>query len=124
MALLRALMRAVIIALAIWAGQAVIVQANHAGIWAMVTLGIGSAVLGLILTRYLIHPGGRGQEGGIQFFSTGIVVGVFYALLPKRPGMALADFVLTLGVAVVAGLTEGFVPDHVVDRKGTRKPRT
>ncbi|NMP23275.1 hypothetical protein [Sulfobacillus harzensis] len=108
---LRALFRAVVVALAIWAGQSLVPSSNRAGIWAMVSLGIGCAVLGVILVKAVWTADGRMARAGLQFLATAVILEVFYWLLPKTIGMGVSDFVLALAIGIVSGLSEWVAPD-------------
>ena len=111
MTTLRALFRAVIVALAIWVGQNLVSPVNTAGVWAMISLGIASALAGVLLTRYVARSSARLQEAGLQFVATTVSLVLFYWFLPKHGAMAGWDVVLAVGVGVVSGATEWIVPD-------------
>lgn len=117
MTTLRALFRAVVVALAIWAGQSIIVSANKTGTWAMVTLGIASAIGGVLLTRFLAHTDNRLGESGLQFVATAAILVLYYWLLPKNAAMVGPDLGLAVSVAILSGLAEWLVPDVVAPRK-------
>ncbi len=109
---IRALLRALVIALAIWVGQLVLTASHKAGIWAMVSLGIASAILGLGLVEVFAAHRGRRAQVTWHFLATLIVMEAFYMLLPRVSIPAFnADFVLSLGVAVISGLSEWLVKD-------------
>lgn len=112
MTMTRAVVRAVVVALAIWAGQTVMPSSNRIGIWAMVSLGIGSAVLGMLLTRLITYSHRRWSAGLLNFVGTTVILLGFYLLLPKRPAMVMPDLILAFEVGVLSGLTEGFLPER------------
>lgn len=121
MAILGALFRAVVVALAIWVGQTVLAPSNKTGIWAMVSLGIASALAGMLLTRYAVRSHGRISGAGLQFFATTAVLEIFYWLLPKYyPATAGYDAGLAVAVGLLSGLSEWIVPDLTM----IKKPRT
>lgn len=110
MTILRALFRTMVVGLSIWIGQN-LVPANTTGIWAMVSLGIASAIGGVILTRYMAHTKHRGQEAILQFVATSVILELYYLLLPKHPAMEAADAALAALVGVASGISEWLVPD-------------
>ncbi len=112
MALLQAFFRAVVVASAIWAGQTALAPANKMGIWAMVSLGIASGLLGLILTRVATRADTRALSAMLEFLGTTVILAVFYLLLPKSLAAWAADFVLAVVVGAVSGLVEWVLPDH------------
>lgn len=115
MTLIRAFFRAVIVALAVWAGQSIL-PANRVGIWAMVSLGIAAAILGLLFTHILTHPKSRGTSAAWQFAATAIVLFAFYWLIPKHPLMVGPDMTLVIAIAIISGLSEWFVSDPLANR--------
>ncbi len=114
---LRALFRAVVVALAIWAVQSMVPTANRAGIWAMVSLGIASAVLGLIMVKAVWTAESRLAHAGLQFLATAVIIEVFYWLLPKTPGMGVSDFLVALIIGVISGASEWLAPDMPSEAK-------
>ena len=112
---IRALVRALIIAAAIWVGQLLLPAAHQAGIWAMVSLGIACALLGLVLVGMVSRRSSRLAEAAWHFFSTLMTLEVFYLLLPRGSLRSFnADFMLALGVAVVSGLSQWLVRDEPI----------
>jgi hypothetical protein len=107
---LRGLFRTVVVALSILAAQ-IIVRANTVGFWAMVSLGIGSAVAGVLVTRYVAHARTRRQEALWQFVVTTLLLEGYYLVLPKLSVWAIPDAILAGAVGVVSGLSEWVVPD-------------
>lgn len=108
---LRALFRAVVVSLAIWAVQSMVPTANRTGIWAMVSLGIASAVLGLIMVKAVWTAESRMAHASLQFLATAVVMEVFYWLMPTTPGMGVSDFLVALVIGVISGASEWVAPD-------------
>lgn len=109
---IRALLRALVIAIAIWVGQVVLSPSHKAGVWAMVSLGIASALLGLLVGEILWRHRSRIGAAAWHFFSTLVVMEVFYLMLPHVSLRSFnADFILSVGVAVVSGVSEWMVAD-------------
>lgn len=111
MTTLRALFRAVVVALAIWVGQNLVAPVNTAGIWAMISLGIASALAGALLTQYLAKSSRRIADASLQFVATTVILALFYWFLPKHGSMAGRDLILAVGVGAISGITEWLVPD-------------
>lgn len=112
---IRALIRALIIAVAIWVGQLLLPPSHKAGIWAMVSLGIASALVGLVLIEVVGRRPSRLAEAAWHFFSTLVIMEAFYLLLPRVSLRSFnADFILALGVAVVSGLSQWLVRDDPI----------
>lgn len=112
MNLIRALIRAIVIAIAIWIGQLVIPYAHHSGIWAMVSLGIAGGLLGALFTRSAT----RGTAVLVNFLATAVVIGGYFMLLPQAPGALAADLALALMVGAVSGFIGWFVPRRAAAR--------
>ncbi len=110
---IRALFRSVVIALALWAGQSLVKPVNHIGIWAMVSLGVASALLGVILIETLFHEASRSGQAFVQFIAAGVILEIFYLVVPKGPRMAAGDFTLAILVALMSGLAEWLAPERL-----------
>lgn len=112
---IRALVRALIIAVAIWVGQLLLPPSHKAGIWAMISLGIASALLGLLLVEVVGRRASRVAEAAWHFVSTLVILEVFYLLLPRVSLSSFnADFILALGVALVSGLSQWLMRDEPI----------
>lgn len=110
---IRALFRSVVIAVALWVGQSLVKPINHIGIWAMVSLGIASALFGVVLIKTLFHHANRSGEAFVQFIASGVILEVFYLVVPKAPRMAAGDFTLAVLVALVSGFAEWLAPERL-----------
>ncbi len=112
---IRALLRALVIAIAIGVGQILLTPSHKVGIWAMVSLGIASALVGLVVVETLWKHRSRIAAAAWHFFSTLVVMEAFYLLLPRVSLRSFnADFILALGVAVVSGISEWMIGDTLV----------
>ncbi len=121
MTILGAFIRAVVVTVSMWVGQTVIGPSNKTGLWAMASLGIASAIVGVVITRYVAHTRRRLSAAGLQFLATTLVLEVFYLLLPKvHPLTSGSDAGLALAIGVISGLSEWIVPDL----SPIRRPRT
>lgn len=103
---IRALLRTVIVGLAIWAFQTLLRPVNVVGIWAMVSLGIASAIVGYLLTDIVTHARTRALTAMWHFVGTLVVLEGYYALLPKHVSMVMGDILLALVVAILSGFLE------------------
>ncbi|PSR20616.1 MAG: hypothetical protein C7B45_13965 [Sulfobacillus acidophilus] len=114
MTILRGLVRVVLVALAIWVGQGIVPLSTKTGIWAMVSLGIAAALAAMLLLRYVLPLKNRGSQAMVQFAVTGILIEVYYFLVSRFAYHMAPDTVLALGTAIVSGLFEFAVPDHLL----------
>jgi len=116
-----ALIRTVVVAVAIWVGQSLLGPSHKTGIWAMVSLGIASAIAGVLLTRVVARSHRRVQEAALQSVATAVILAVYYLLLPISHIITAGyDLMLVIGVAVLSGLSEWMAPDIAP----ITKPRT